>query len=411
MWYAWLEAQRNLMQTLSEWSTLGQRGNAPAQSRGSRVAAAGWDWIYRLVQPPLEPPPFGISTVHIAGEEVPVVEQVVDSTPFCALRKFTRAQPSAASTTTLRAPVAPEIFLCAPLAGHHAVMLRETVETLLQDGNVYITDWADARDVPIAAGLFGLDDYVLAIQRFLRTAGSAGLHVVAVCQATGPTLAATALSASAGEAPPRSVTLMGGPIDARLNLTRVDQFAQTHSREWFRTTVIDTVPPPYPGAGRRVYPGFIQHAAIVAAHPHRQWALESRYWTSLWSGDAQAIAGDLRRLNEYAAVLDMAEDYLLDTIRVSFQEHRLACGTWKVGTNPVRPQDLSNTALCTVEGARDDITGAGQTHAAQTLCSAVPAVGRQMLTFADCDHYDLFTGPRWQEVIHPALAAFWRATG
>jgi polyhydroxyalkanoate depolymerase len=161
---------------------------------------------------------------------------------------------------------------------------------------------------------------------------------------------------------------------------------------------IDTVPPPYPGVGRRVYPGFIQHAAIVAAHPHRQWALESRYWTSLWSGDAQAIAGDLRRLNEYAAVLDMAEDYLLDTIRVSFQEHRLACGTWKVGTNPVRPQDLSNTALCTVEGARDDITGAGQTQAAQTLCSAVPAVRRQMLTVTDCDHYDLFTGPRWPHV-------------
>jgi len=386
MWYAWLETQRKLMQTFSEWTTRGQSDDAPSA------------------------PPFGISTIRIGSEEVPVVEQVVDSTPFCALRKFTRTPARTKPATEGDEAACAELFLCAPLAGHHAVMLRETVETLLEDGNVYVADWANARDVPLDAGSFGLDDYVLAIQRFLLAAGSARLHVVAVCQATGPTLAAVALLASAGEAPPRSVTLMGGPIDARLNPTRVDRFAQAHPLDWFRATVIDRVPPPYLGAGRRVYPGFIQHAAIVAAHPHRQWALESRYWASLWSGDARAIARDLRRLNEYAAVLDMAEDYFLDTIRVSFQEYRLACGTWQIGTQDVRPQDIVHTALCTVEGARDDITGAGQTHAAHALCSAIPASRRETLTIADCDHYDLFTGPRWQEVIHPALVAFWRAT-
>ena len=210
-------------------------------------------------------------------------------------------------------------------------MLRETVETLLQDGDVYVTDWANARDVPLAAGPFGLDDYVLAVERFLRKLGCAHTHVIAVCQATAPTLAAAALLEMEGEAPPLSLTLMGGPIDTRLNPTAVDRMAQSHSLDWFRDTVIDTVPPRYAGSGRRVCPGFIQHAAIVAAHPHRQLALESRYWSSRLSVDATAIANSLRSLNEYAAALDMTEDYLLDTIRVIFQEQHLACGEWRVG--------------------------------------------------------------------------------
>jgi poly(3-hydroxybutyrate) depolymerase len=149
MWYAWLEAQRNLMQTIGEWTTHGQCGSASPERNGSRVAVAGWNWLYRLVQPLPEPPPFGISTIQIAGEEVPVVEQVIDSTPFCILRKFTRVPADAQPAMEPDESSPPEIFLCAPLAGHHAVMLRETVETLLQDGNVYITDWANARDVPL----------------------------------------------------------------------------------------------------------------------------------------------------------------------------------------------------------------------------------------------------------------------
>ncbi|WNC95013.1 polyhydroxyalkanoate depolymerase [Paraburkholderia sp. FT54] len=408
MWYAWLETQRNLMRMLGTWTVPvddGKSGNAAAP----RVAAVGYDWMYRLLQPPPEPPPFDIRTVRIGERDVAVVEQMIDRTPFCALRKFSRTPDVAASVSEPGGAPLAEIFLCTPLAGHHAVMLRETVETLLQDGNVYVTDWTNARDVSLDAGPFGLDDYVLVIQRFLRAAASAPLHVVAVCQATGPALAATALSASAGEAPLRSIALMGGPIDARLAPTAVGRFARTHTLDWFRTVVIDTVPPPYRGAGRRVYPGFIQHAAIVAAHPDRQWALESRYWASQCSGDERAIAGALRRLNEYAAVLDMTENYFLNTIRVSFQEYSLARGSWQVGTHRVRPRDIVSTALCTIEGARDDITGAGQTHAAQTLCSAIPLGMREKLTIKVCDHYDLFTGPRWHETIHPALSAFWRS--
>ncbi|WP_408351667.1 hypothetical protein [Paraburkholderia sp. RL17-337-BIB-A] len=255
MWYAWLETQRNLMRMLDTWMLPVADGNRQKAGE-SRFAAVGYDWIYRLIQPPPEPPPFGIPTIRIGERDVPVVEQVIDRTPFCALRKFSGA-PDVAVPVPERSDPAPDIFLCTPLAAHHAVMLRETVETLLQDGNVYVTDWATARDVPLDAGPFGLDDYVLVIQRFLRAAGSVALHVVAVCQATGPALAATALSASAGEAPPRSITLMGGPIDARLAPTPVDRFARTHSLDWFRNVVIDTVPLHYPGAGRRVYPGFI----------------------------------------------------------------------------------------------------------------------------------------------------------
>lgn len=406
MWYAWLETQRNLMRMLGTWQLPSADGNQPEAS-AKRVAAMGYDWMHRLIQPLPAPPPFGIATVRIGEQQVPVVEQVIERTPFCTLRKFSR-------TPRGEAPLeqggdAPEIFVCAPLAGHHAVMLRETVETLLQDGNVYITDWADARDVPLDAGRFGLDDYVLVVQRFLRATGSAALHIIAVCQATGPALAALALSASVGEISALSITLMGGPIDARLAPTLIGRFARTHSLDWFRHVAIDTVPPSLPGAGRRVYPGFVQHAAFVASNPDRQWALESRYWAAQCSGDERAIAGALQRLNEYAAVLDMTEDYFLDTIRVSFQEYSLARGNWQIGTRRVRPQDIVSTALCTVEGTRDDITGAGQTHAAQALCSGIAPDMRRILTVKDCDHYDLFTGPKWRDVIHPALSAFWRS--
>jgi polyhydroxyalkanoate depolymerase len=410
MLYAWLETQRNLMRMLGTWAP--PVGDQRRQKAGEPwVAAAGYDWFCRLIQPSPEPPPFGISTIRVGDRDLPVVEQEVDRTAFCTLRKFSRA-PDVAAPKRKRSATGPTgILLCTPLAGHHAVMLRETVETLLQDGDVYVTDWANARDVPLDEGPFGLDDYVLVIQRCLRAAGSVPLHVVAVCQATGPALAATALTSSAGDSSPRSITLMGGPIDARLAPTAIDGYARSHTLDWFRNVLIDTVPPPYAGVGRRVYPGFVQHAAIVAAHPDRQWALESRYWASQCSGDEQAIASAQRRLNEYAAVLDMTEDYFLDTIRVSFQEYSLARGIWQIGPNSVRPQDIVATALCTVEGASDDITGAGQTHAAHALCSGIPQSMRETLTIENCDHYDLFTGPRWHDVIHPALSAFWRSVG
>lgn len=455
MLYQWLETQRALMRSMDAWAALAAApwGGWPAskdagatdastadEPRFARVAPPGCDWVYRLMQATPEPPAFGIESVRIGGRAVGVVETVVDRAAFCALRGFERQNAAQAANVDEGCPDAGPmgragaakhagrhrgarndkqaadalaracVLLVTPLAGHHAVMLRETVETLLQTCDVYVTDWANARDVPLAQGQFGLDDYVLTVERFLRLLVGRGVHVVAVCQAAPPALAAAALiAASPGVPAPLSVTLMGGPIDARLHPTMIDRLAATHDIEWFRHAVIDVVPPPYLGAGRRIYPGYVHHAAIVAAHPHRQLALESCYWKSRLAGNAEAIAASLRALNEYSAVLDMDERYFLDTLRVVFQEHRLACGGWSIGARRVAPETLSETALCTVEGDRDDITGEGQTHAAHSLCSSVHDAMRMRLTIDDCDHYDLFTGPRWHEAIYPALRRFWIA--
>ncbi|MEX3955824.1 polyhydroxyalkanoate depolymerase [Trinickia sp. EG282A] len=405
MLYNWLETQRALIRSMDTWAaSLARACGLPAQSPESR-AMPGCEWLRRVFETTLEPPPFAIASVTLGGRRVHIDETVVDRVAFCALRRFARRGEHRA-----RLDGGAPILLCTPLAGHHAVMLRETVETLLEDGDVYVTDWANARDVPLAEGRFGLDDYVLTVERFMRRLCSNGLHVLAVCQGTVPAVAAAALVAARGEPGPLSVTLMGGPIDTRLNPTAVDRLAATHSIDWFRRTVIDTVPAWYRGGGRRIYPGYLQHAAIVAAHPHRQMALETRYWTSRLAGDDARIAASRRAFDEYAAVLDMTEDYFLDTLRIVFKEQRLARGAWDVDGRRVRGSALAASALCTIEGDRDDITGAGQTHAAHAVCSAVPDRRRKQLTIADCDHYDLFTGPRWREAIHPALAAFWRET-
>lgn len=404
MLYDWLEAQRALARAAGVWSACaGQLCGLPVRM-DEPVGLPGYGWLWRFFQRTPEPPPFGIASVSDGRERVAIDETVVARTPFCTLRLFSRQQQDAAAADSAREA----IFLCAPLAGHHAVMLRETVETLLQESDVYVTDWADARDVPLADGAFGLDDYVLTLERFMLLTGPRRLHVLAVCQATAPTLAAAARLAARGEPAPLSLALIGGPIDTRRNPTSIDRLATAHDIDWFRQAVIDTVPSGYRGAGRRVYPGYLQHAAILAAHPHRQLALESRYWASRVSGDAAAIAASQRALDEYAAVLDMTEDYFLDTVRIIFREQLLARGVWEVGDQRVRGDALTETALATVEGERDDITGAGQTHAAHALCPRVPDELRVRLSISGCDHYDLFTGPRWRDEIHPALACFRR---
>lgn len=410
MLYNWLEAQRALMRSMDGWAASIRRAWGMPAALAEPVALPGCEWLRRVFQTTPEPPPFGIGSIGINGRRVSVEETVVDRTAFCALRRFARRGTHVAQGEGRDDGAGAPILLCTPLAGHHAVMLRETVEALLEDADVYVTDWADARDVPLAEGRFGLDDYVLTVERFLRRLCGDRLHVLAVCQGTVPTVAAAALVAARGEPTPLSVSLMGGPVDTRLNPTVVDRVAATHSIDWFRNAVIDTVPARYRGAGRRIYPGYLQHIAIVAAHPHRQLALESRYLTSRLAGDDAKIAACLRSLNEYAAVLDMTEDYFLDTLQVIFKEQRLARGTWEVDGRRIVGGVLTATALCTVEGERDDITGAGQTHAAHAVCCAVPKALRMRLTVAECDHYDLFTGPRWREAIHPALAAFWRNT-
>jgi polyhydroxyalkanoate depolymerase len=410
MWYALIDAQIRLARAIA-----GEPPNTcdPEASTGAPWAIPGAavnavnafsQWLLRSTCAYGQAPPFAIRSVSCNGSRIEVDETVVDALPIGTLRKFTRNR------------IAPEparkwpVVLCAPLAGHHAVMLRETVETSLEERDVFITDWANARDVPPDAGLLSLDDYVLALERFICAASAQGspVHVIAVCQATVPALAAAALLANVRPTPFISVSLLGGPIDTRLSPTLIDRFAASHTLTWFRDTVIDVVPRPYRGAGRRVYPGFIQQAAIIAAHPERHARLESAYWSNWLAGDARAATQALRSLNEYAAVLDMAECYFLDILRVVFHEHLLPRKAWTVAGRRVATEALCHTPLCTVEGERDDIAGAGQTHCAHTLCDAEPARGDRRLTVPQCNHYDLFTGPRWRDAVHPSLRDFWR---
>lgn len=343
-------------------------------------------------------PSFELETVDIDGLPASVVESVVRQAPFCALRSF-RVE------GRRQAPL--RILLCAPLAGHHAVLLRDTVRAMLPDADVYVTDWADARDVPLDRGRFGLDDYVRTVQEFMHWLGPADLHVVAVCQATVPVLGAVALMAAAEELEPRSLTLIGGPIDARLSPTSLERVAASVSAPWLDANAIDVVPEGYPGAGRRVYPGFLQYPTLVAAQPDRQLALVTDWLCRGASAPARAREIE-RAFAQYSAVLDMTAEFFLDTLRVVFQRMLLPRCEWRVGGRRVVPEALARTRLMTVEAERDDIAGTGQTHAAHALCRGLRRDARRQFTLAGGDHYDLFSGRRWAEVLYPVLRDWMR---
>jgi len=314
--------------------------------------------------------------------------------PFCRLLRFERATPC----------THPVVLVVAPLSGHHATLLRDTVRSMLPDFDVYITDWLDARHVPASEGTFHLDDYVAYAREFMGLLGPE-VHVMSLCQSTAPVLAAVALMAARGEPTPKSVTLMSGPIDARRSPTAVNDLALSKPLDWFERTLIDTVPSPHAGAGRKVYPGFRQHMAFVAMNPNRHLKAHVNYYFDMWAGDAEACAAHRRFYDEYNAVLDMAADYYLETIRVVFQEFCLARGTWHVDGEHVRPHAIRNTALITVEGERDDICGRGQTHAAHDLCTAIDASHKHRITIPGCGHFGIFSGSTWRRQIYPRIRA------
>lgn len=372
---------------------------------GATRLAAGYELLYRLGKE-YEKPAFDIKSVRSNGRDIPIVEQTIMEKPFCKLIRFKRYADDPDTIKLLKDE--PSVLVCAPLSGHHATLLRDTVRTLLQDHKVYVTDWVDARMVPVEDGPFHLADYIRYIQEFIRHLGAEDLHVVSVCQPTVPVLAAISLMASAGEKTPKTMTMMGGPIDARKSPTAVNSLATNKSYEWFENNVIYTVPANYPGHGRRVYPGFLQHAGFVAMNPDRHLSSHYDYYLSLIEGDADDAEAHVRFYDEYNAVLDMAAEYYLDTIREVFQEFRLANGTWEIQGEPVRPQDIKHTALMTIEGELDDISGAGQTAAAHDLCAGIPKTRKQHLTAPRCGHYGIFSGRRWRETIYPELRDFIR---
>ncbi|WP_137891502.1 polyhydroxyalkanoate depolymerase [Ramlibacter sp. 2FC] len=415
MLYQIYETQRTLMEPFADFAQAAAKifanpltplGQVPMAQR----VAAGYDLIHRLGKD-YEKPEFGIRTVSVDGVEVVVHERVEIHKPFCELRRFKRFSDDPATLTKLKAQ--PPVLIVAPLSGHYATLLRDTVRTMLQGHKVYITDWINARLVPLSEGDFHLDDYVNYVQEFIRhLQGIYGnCHVISVCQPTVPVLAAVSLMASRGEKTPVTMTMMGGPIDPRKSPTSVNNLAVNKSFEWFENNVIYRVPTSFPGAGRRVYPGFLQHAGFVAMNPDRHVTSHYDYFKDLIKGDDASAEAHRKFYDEYNAVLDMDAHYYLETIHTVFQDFRLGNGTWDVRGEDgrierVRPQDIRGTALLTVEGELDDISGSGQTAAAHNLCTGVDKRQQKHLEVKGAGHYGIFSGRRWRDIVYPEIRRF-----
>lgn len=345
-------------------------------------------------------PPFGIDTVRMGNELVPVIEEAVDETPFATLLHFRKET----------APAQPRILLVAPMSGHFATLLRGTVQVMLPEHDVYITDWKNAREVGLEHGGFGVEAFIDHVIRFLEVLGP-GSHVMAVCQPAVAVLAAVAVMAAAhSPAQPRSMTLMAGPIDTRINPTQVNRLAKSRPIEWFERSVIGTVPWRYPGAGRRVYPGFVQLSAFVAMNLDRHIGAHLGQFRALVSGEDKAVVAHRRFYNEYRAVMDLPAEFYLETVRRVFQDHDLPLGRFAYRGEPVRPAAIARTAILTVEGERDDICANGQTLAALELCSGVPISLRQHHLQTGVGHYGVFSGKRWANEVYPLVREMIQAT-
>ena len=415
MLYTIYEAQRSLMEPFAELAQVASKMFSNPQTPFSQTSmaqrmAAGYDLMYRLGKD-YEKPQFGLATVKVDGVEVAIHERVEVDKPFCELRRFKRFSDDPPTLATLKTQ--PVVLIVAPLSGHYATLLRDTVTTMLSGHKVYITDWKNARLVPTSEGEFHLDDYVNYVQEFIRHLQSiyGNCHVMSVCQPTVPVLAAISLMASRGEKTPLTMTMMGGPIDARRSPTAVNNLATQHNIEWFENNVIYRVPEKFPGSGRRVYPGFMQHSGFVAMNPDRHAKSHYDYFKDLVRGDDASAEAHRKFYDEYNAVLDMDADYYLETIETVFQKYRLVEGTWDVKSpegniERVRPQDIKTTALLTVEGELDDISGSGQTEAAQDICSGIPKEDRSHMEVTGAGHYGIFSGRRWRDLVYPRVREF-----
>ena len=406
--YQFHELARSWMTPLTYWAeanarAFSARGSWLSAMPGAQRVAAANELLYRIGKG-YEKPAFGIHSIEWQGETYPVIEKTVASRPFCRLQRFKRYTDDADTISEMRGQ--PPVLVVAPLSGHHATLLRDTVSTLLRDHKVYVTDWVDARMVPVEAGAFCLDDYVAYVEDFIRHIGARDLHVVSVCQPTVPVLAAVSLMAARGEPIPRSLVMMGGPIDARRSPTAVNNLATRNPLSWFENNVIHTVPPPYPGQGRDVYPGFLQHAGFIAMNPSRHFMSHWDFYSDLVKGDLQDAEAHRRFYDEYNAVLDMPAEYYLDTIRIVFQEFLLPRGEWVIGDERVDPSAIKDTALFTIEGELDDISGQGQTEAAHDLCSGIAKSRQKHLTVEGAGHYGIFSGRRWREKVYPQVRDF-----
>jgi poly(3-hydroxybutyrate) depolymerase len=338
-------------------------------------------------------PAFGIDTVTIGGREAAVRETAVHQTPFCTLLRLEKEA----------AGPQPRVLLVAPMSGHFATLLRSTAQVLLADHDVYITDWHNARDIGLQHGPFEFDDFIDHVITFLQVLGP-GTHVIGVCQPCVAVLAAVAIMAEdADPAQPRSMTLMAGPIDTRVNPTEVNRLATSRSIGWFERKLIGIVPLRYPGALRRVYPGFVQLAAFMSMNLQRHVKAQVDLFCHLANGEEAQAAAIRAFYDEYCAVMDLPAEFYLQTVRTVFQEHALPLGKFEWHGRRVDPRAIRRTALFTVEGERDDICAIGQTLAAQELCSGLRPYMKRHHVQTGVGHYGVFSGRRWSNYIYPIL--------
>lgn len=345
-------------------------------------------------------PDWRVNSVTVDGRRQKVHRDCVIERPFCHLQRFRRDSPEAAKD--------PKVLLVAPLSGHYPTLLRGTVQALVADHDVYVTDWRDAREVPQDEGEFGFDDYLDELMNFMRHLGR-DCHVIAVCQPAPLVLAAVSLLAAQEDpAQPRTMTLMGGPVDTRAEPTQVTRFAESKPLSWFERTLIAEVPSYYEGAGRMVYPGFMQLGGFISMNPSRHFDAHLRMFRHLVRGDGESAAAHRAFYDEYQAVMDTPAKYYLETVDRIFQRHLLPKGELEWRGHKVEPARIRGTALLTVEGELDDISAPGQTLAAHELCSNLSPEMQETYMQMGVGHYGIFNGRRWREQIKPRIADFIR---
>jgi poly(3-hydroxybutyrate) depolymerase len=377
--------------------------NPASVSKWGRTLYASADMVANLTRR-YGRPAWGIDTVAVNARPVAVHDEVVWASPWVKLRRFSREP---IDLRRARAPLAaPPLLIVAPLSGHYATLLRGTVTTFLQDFDVYVTDWSNARDVPMLAGRFDFDDYIDQVAQILRHIGERA-HVVAVCQPGPPVLAAAALMAEDGDPHrPASVSFLGSPIDARLAPTATNRLAEERPFSWFQQAMIHTVPPPYPGMLRRVYPGFVQLASFISMNVERHQAAHHRYFDHLVAGDGDSADRHRAFYDEYLSVLDLTEEFYLQTVDVVFQRYLLPKGELTHRGRPVRLEALTDVAVMSVEGEHDDISGVGQTQAVHALTPNVPDALHELWVQPKVGHYGVFNGRRFEAEIYPRIRDF-----
>jgi polyhydroxyalkanoate depolymerase len=397
MLYQVYQAQSDIMAPVRAFAgmaleNISQKLNGSARPSGLSNLTAAYELITRAGLTHTRPP-YGIDSVTVGNREVAVTEEAADVTPFATLRHFKKDVDQAQ----------PRVLLIAPLSGHFATLLRTTVKTLLAEHDVYITDWHNARDVPLSDGPFSFNDYTAHIIRFLEKIGP-GAHMIAVCQpCVSALVAASVMAQRDNPAQPRSMTLMAGPIDTRVNPTKVNELAKGKPMDWFEKKLIATVPARYPGAGRRVYPGFVQLAAFMSMNMERHLKAHRELYENLANGNLEKAATTKAFYDEYFAVLDLASEFYLETVKLVFQDHALPLGQLTYENDKVDPSAIRRTMLFTVEGEKDDICAVGQTLAAHDLCTSLRPYRKRHHMQAGVGHYGVFSGRTWQNQIYPMV--------